>query len=167
MNLAETFGKPVVLFIDIPEIHHLPLPQQRDEYFVQSLENMINLNVPVVSAITGMFNSSMIFDLCASDRVLMLEQAICVIPLSNGVSDNATSGLLHLDAHEMLRLNLVDRTVECSSECDIKSVSNEWKKAILDEIQQLLQINAETRIEQRFIKLQTRFSSIKSIKSGI
>ena len=167
MNLAESFGKPVVVLIDIPEIQSLSFYQQRDEYFVQALESMINLKVPVVSAIIGTYNSYLTFDLCASDRVLMTEKAICVFSFSCDVTDNDPVDVLRLDIQDLLKLNLVDRMVECSLDSDNKSVGNAWKKALLDEISQLSQIDSEVRIGQRFIKLQTRFSNIKSMKSGI
>ena len=122
MNLAETFGKPVVVLIDIPEIQPLSFYQQRDEYFVQALESMINLKVPVVSAITGTYNSYLTFDMCASDRILMPEQAICVISFSGDVTDNAPVGVLRLDIQDLLKLNLVDRMLEYSSDSDNKSV---------------------------------------------
>jgi acetyl-CoA carboxylase alpha subunit len=150
MNLAETFGKPVIVLIDIPEIQPLAFYQQRDEYFVQALESMVNLKVLVVSAIIGTYNSYLTFDMCASDSVLMTEQAICTIPFSSAVTDNDPAHVLHLDIQDLLKLNLVDRIVEYPSDSDNKSVGN-----------------AETRIEQRLIKLQTRFSNIKSMKSGI
>jgi acetyl-CoA carboxylase alpha subunit len=141
--------------------------QQRDEYFVQALESMVNLKVLVVSAIIGTYNSYLTFDMCASDSVLMTEQAICTIPFSSAVTDNDPAHVLHLDIQDLLKLNLVDRIVEYSSDSDNKSVGNAWKKALLDEISQLSQSDSETRIEQRLIKLQTRFSNIKSMKSGI
>jgi len=166
MNLAEDFGKPVVVFIDIPEIQSAPLSQQQDEYLVHALESMINLKVPVISAVTGIYNSSLIFDMCASDRVLMLEQAICIIPFPCVVSDNDPVDVLSLDIHDLHKLNLVDGVVECSSDSDSKSLGNAWRKALLNDTSTLSQISSETRIEQRFNKVQTRLSIIKSMKLG-
>jgi len=166
MNLAETFKKPVVVFIDIPKIKHLPSQQKTDEYLVQALESMLNLSVPIVSAIIGTYNDSLVFDLCASDRVLMLEQATCEIPLPEKTSDTKSAGTLHLKAQDLLGLHIVDRTIKCSSNRNPKSLGNAWKKAILDEIHQLSQNSTEVLIEQRLNSLQRRFSGLKSMKSG-
>jgi acetyl-CoA carboxylase carboxyl transferase subunit alpha len=166
MNLAETFKKPVVVFIDIPKIKHLPSQQKADEYLVQALESMLNLSVPVVSAIIGTYNDSLVFDLCASDRVLMLEQATCEIPLPKKTSDTEPAGILHLKAQDLLGLHIVDRTIKCSSNRNPKSLGNAWKKAILDEIHQLSQISSETLAEQRLNSLQTRLSNFKSVKNN-
>jgi acetyl-CoA carboxylase carboxyl transferase subunit alpha len=167
MNLAESFEKPVVVLIDIPEVQSLSFCQEKDEYLVQALESMINLKVPVVSAIMGTYNSYLTFDLCASDRILMAEQAICVIPILDDVTNDSPVDVLSFSSQDLLKLNLVDGMVEYSSDSDNRSVGNVWKKALYEEISQLSQIDPEVRIEQRFIKLQTRFTNIKSMKSDI
>jgi acetyl-CoA carboxylase carboxyl transferase subunit alpha len=166
MNLAETFKKPVVVFIDIPKIKHLPSQQKADEYMVQALESMLNLSVPVVSAIIGTYNDSLVFDLCASDRVLMLEQATCEILLPEKTCDIESTGILHLKAQDLLELHIVDRTIKCSLNLNPKPLGNAWKKAILDEIHQLSQISLETLIEQRLNSLQTRLFGLKSLKNN-
>ena len=157
LRLAEVFSKPVVLFIDTPESSLLSASeQQADEAMARNLEEMSCLATPIIGIITGESNGLRAIDMCAVDRVLMLESASCCVLSSDGV--------LVLKAQDLLALNIVDRTVKEPSEDAPKSVANMMRKAILEELGQLAQVHPEALVQRRLDRLQRQFLNFRSFE---
>lgn len=153
MRLAEAFGKPVILFIDVPiSISLSESEQQIDEAIAHSIEDMSCLMTPVIGIIAGESTGISAVDACAADRVLMLENASCCIPSFDG----SHSAQLCLKAQDLQDLNFVNRIVKEPSEDDPKSTAN-MREAILEELHQLTQIHPEVLVNQRLHKLQFQF----------
>lgn len=167
MRLAEIFGKPVVVFIDIPVSPLLPAleQQQIDEAIALSLEEMACLKTPVIGVVMGESSASMAIDMCAADRVLMLAGTDCSISLfDEAVANNTDATPLCLNAQELLDLKVVHRIVEGSLEGDLESASNALEKAILEELRQLSQVCPETLVQQRLDRLQRQFANFGAVR---
>jgi len=151
LRLAETFGKPVIVFINIPVSALLPAPEQQqiDEAAARSLEEMSCLKTPVIGVVIGKSIAGAAMDLCAVDRALMLEDAGC----EDAANDTDTKSL-YINAQDLLALKVVHRTVKGSPVGELESTANALKEAISEELRQLSQIHLETLVRQRLERLQ-------------
>ena len=140
-RLAKAFGKPVVLFVHVPESSSLTESElQVDGAMARNLEELSCLATPIVGVITRESSDLRAIGMCAADRVLMLESA----------------------APETLNLNAVDRTVAESPGDDPKSTANALREAILEELGQLTRIHPEVLIQQRLDRLQHQFLNFRT-----
>ena len=83
MKLAEKFGRPVLVIIDIPAAYPGVGAEERGqaEAIARNMREMSRLRVPIISIITGEGGSGGALGLAVADRVLILESAIySVIP---------------------------------------------------------------------------------------
>jgi acetyl-CoA carboxylase carboxyl transferase subunit alpha len=83
MKIAEKFGRPVVIIIDVPAAYPGVGAEERGqaEAIARNLREMSRLRVPTISVITGEGGSGGALALAVADRVLILENAIySVIP---------------------------------------------------------------------------------------
>jgi len=167
IHLAESFNKPVIIFIDLPVFPPLStLEQQRvNEAMASNLKEMSCLMTPIIGVIVGEFSGIAAIDLCAVDRVLMLEDAICSVPLFNeGSSNDSDTASLCLDAQDLLDMNVVHRTVKEPSKDDLESAANTMDKVILEELHQLTRIHPDVLVQQRLHRLQYQFLNFGTSK---
>ena len=77
MDHAETFGMPVVTFVDTPGAHPGPDAEERGQSIAiaDTIMRSARLRVPVVAVVTGEGGSGGALALCTSDRLLVLENA--------------------------------------------------------------------------------------------
>ncbi len=164
MSLAETFNKPVLTFIDIPETNNsFSFEKQRMlNPTVNALEYMLNLKVPIISAIMSMDNSLLTLDLCASDRIISHNGAsFKFYTIEHNSSENKDSiKKINISSDELVKMNIVDKLVEYLPD-DVKSSRKLWREVILNELNDLIKISNKALVEQRFNKLQKRFISLK------
>ena len=78
MKIAEKFGRPVFLFIDIVGAYPGLSAEERGqgEAIARNIREMSRLRVPTIATITGEGGSGGALALAVTDRVLMLENAI-------------------------------------------------------------------------------------------
>ena len=158
IRLAQAFNKPVILLIDVSEPVSLSASEQQiNEAMARNLEEMSCLMTPIVGIITGESTGIGAMDICAADRVLMLESASCCISSFDGVAADGVDSDLCLKAQELQGLNVVDRVVEESSSADPQPVANMLRRAISEELDQLTQVHPETLVQQRLHRLQYQF----------
>jgi len=167
IRLAEAFSKPVIVFTDIPATVSSPVPgqQQASEAAARSLEEMSCLMTPIIGVITGELSGITAIDMCAADRVLMLEGAGCYVSLLDETpvssSDNVSS---YLKGQDLLDLNVVHRMVRGPSKGDSESAANTLRKAILEELRPLTQLHPEDLVRQRLHRLQHQFLNFGTSK---
>lgn len=168
MSLAETFNKPILIFIDIPENSVSVENQKMLESTVHALECMLNLKVPIISAILGMNNSLLTLDLCAGDKTILHDEASFALCIADyNLSENKELiGKFNLVSDDLVKMNIVDRVIKYLPD-DTKSYGKLWRAVILDELNNLVQISVEALIEQRFIRLQKKFTNFKSINDQL
>ncbi|MFC1714650.1 carboxyl transferase domain-containing protein [Candidatus Poribacteria bacterium] len=165
MRLAEAFNKPVILLIDVPEPVSLSASEQQiNEAIARNLEEMSCLMTPIIAVITGESTGGATIDMCAVDRVLMLESAsFCISSFDSAATDMADSELC-LKAKELQDLNLVNRVVKEPSAADLKSAAKILKEAILEELHQLTQVHPEVLVQERLQRLQYQFLNFETAK---
>lgn len=83
MKIAEKFGRPVIILIDVPAAYPGVGAEERGqaEAIARNLREMSRLRVPTIAVITGEGGSGGALGLAVADRVLIFENAIySVIP---------------------------------------------------------------------------------------
>lgn len=123
MKLAEKFGRPVFSFIDTPGAYPGIDAEERGqaEAIAFNLREMVKLRVPVIVTVIGEGGSGGALAIGVGDQVLMLENAVYSVISPEGCAailwkdaqqaDRAADSL-RLTAEDLLRLNLIDTTVE-------------------------------------------------------
>ncbi len=158
MRLAEAFNKPIILLIDIPKSVSLSASeQQMNEAIARNIEEMSCLMTPVIGIITGESAGAAGIDMCAVDRVLMLESASFCIPSFDNAAEDVADSDLRLKAQELHDLDVVNRVVKESSAADLQSAADKLREAISEELHQLNQIHPEVLVQERLQRLQCQF----------
>jgi acetyl-CoA carboxylase carboxyl transferase subunit alpha len=123
MKLAEKFGRPIFCFIDTPGAYPGIDAEERGqaEAIAFNLREIVKLRVPVIVTVIGEGGSGGALAIGVGDQVLMLENAIYSVISPEGCAailwkdaqqaDRAADSL-RLTAEDLLKLNLIDTTVE-------------------------------------------------------
>lgn len=158
MNMAENFKKPFIIFIDIPEYHILqsPFQQQRDSAMSQSLSKLSYLEVPTISVIIGKSNGMYVFDLCATDRVLMLDNSKCFLSPIYLADSSKYNKLSYLNAQDMMEIGIVNKIIKSFPD-DQQLTSDAIRHSLLEELYELNRLDLNELVKQRVEKLQYRF----------
>ena len=176
MKLAEKFNKPIVTFIDTPGAFPGLEAEERGqgEAIARNLKEMFMLKVPVICIIIGEGASGGALGIAIGDRVLMLENTWYSVISPESCSSilwrswdykEQAAEVLKLTAKDMLEQKLIDGIIReplGGAHTDVKWMTNEVKKVILDQTDTLLQISADERIQQRIDK----FCAMGVVKEG-
>src|SRR5215831_8257896 len=122
MRQAEKFGMPVVTLVDIPGADPSLPAEERGQSFAiaENLLAMVQLRVPLVSAIIGEGGSGGALALGVGDRVLMLENAIysvaspeaaASILWKDGGRGAEAAEAMKITAPDLLRFGIIDAIV--------------------------------------------------------
>ncbi|MFT3679479.1 MAG: acetyl-CoA carboxylase carboxyltransferase subunit alpha [Ferruginibacter sp.] len=166
MKLAEKFNKPIITLIDTPGAYPGLEAEERGqgEAIARNIYEMIRLKVPVICVIIGEGASGGALGIGVGDRVFMMEntwytvispESCSSILWRNWDNKEKAAEQLRLTAEDMLKFELVDGVVPeplGGSHWDYTEAAALLKKFLLPVIQELKQIPAETRCEQRIEK---------------
>ncbi|MBK8291594.1 MAG: acetyl-CoA carboxylase carboxyltransferase subunit alpha [Flammeovirgaceae bacterium] len=166
MKIAEKFNKPIITFIDTPGAFPGLEAEERGqgEAIARNLKEMFMLKVPVICIIVGEGASGGALGIGIGDRVLMLENSwYSVISPENCSAilwrswdfKEQAAELLKLSSKDMHSLKLIDGIVKeplGGAHTDVKAMSTELKKVILDNFNVLNKLTPEERINQRIEK---------------
>ena len=166
MRLAEKFDKPIVTFIDTPGAFPGLEAEQRGqgEAIARNLKEMFMLKVPVICIIIGEGASGGALGIGIGDKVLMLENSWYSVISPENCSTilwrsweykEQAAELLKLTASDMLSLKLIDGVIKeplGGAHTDVKWMAKEVKKTIVETTNDLLKMDADTRIQQRIDK---------------
>ena len=122
MEHAESFGLPVVTFVDTPGAHPGPDAEERGQSIAiaETIMRSARLRVPVVSVITGEGGSGGALALSTSDRLLVMENAFLSVISPEGCaailwrsasSAPVAAGALQLGASQLLRSGIATSVV--------------------------------------------------------
>lgn len=166
MKIAEKFNKPIITLIDTPGAFPGLEAEERGqgEAIARNLKEMFMLKVPVICIIVGEGASGGALGIGIGDRVLMLENSwYSVISPENCSAilwrswdfKEQAAELLKLSSKDMHSLKLIDGIVKeplGGAHTDVKAMSTELKKVILDNFNELNKLTPEERINQRIEK---------------
>lgn len=125
MKMADSFGLPIIAFVDTPGAYPGIDAEERGQAqaIAECLEILCNVNVPVVSVITGEGGSGGALALAVADKVLMLEHSIysvispegCAAILwkeANKDTVPAAADVLKLTAQDLEKFGVIDGIIK-------------------------------------------------------
>jgi acetyl-CoA carboxylase carboxyl transferase subunit alpha len=166
MKIAEKFNKPIVTFIDTPGAFPGLEAEERGqgEAIARNLKEMFMLKVPVICIIIGEGASGGALGIAIGDRVFMLENTWYSVISPESCSSilwrswdykEQAAEVLKLTAKDMKDLKLIDGIIKeplGGAHIDVKWMSGEVKKAILETYNSLKSIPVNELISKRIDK---------------
>jgi len=166
MRLAEKFNKPVITLIDTPGAYPGMEAEERGqgEAIARNIYEMIRLQVPVICVIIGEGASGGALGIGVGDRVFMLENSWYTVISPENCSSilwrswemkEKAAEQLRLTSENMHKFGLVDGIIPepiGGAHWDYSEASDLLKNHLLPVIQELKQIPAEVRVQQRIDK---------------
>jgi acetyl-CoA carboxylase carboxyl transferase subunit alpha len=122
MRLADRFGLPVVTLVDTPGAFPGVQAEERGqaEAIARSIEECLELSVPMVAAIVGEGGSGGAMALAAANRVLMLEHSVYSVISPEGCASilwrtgekaAEAAEAMRVTAADLLQLEVIDRII--------------------------------------------------------
>ncbi len=166
MKLAEKFGFPILTFIDTPGAYPGMGAEERGqaEAIGYNLYEMSQIRVPIVVSITGEGGSGGALALSVGDRLLMQENAIYAVISPEGCAsilwrDAAKAPLaaeaMKVTAQDLYSLGVIDEIVKeplGGAHRDHKRAASILKRVIRRHLEELVQKDPETLLEERYNK---------------
>lgn len=166
MKMAEKFNKPIITFIDTPGAFPGLEAEERGqgEAIARNLKEMFMLKVPVICIVIGEGASGGALGIAIGDKVLMLENTWYSVISPESCSSilwrswdykEQAAEVLKLTGKDMLSLKLIDGIVKeplGGAHTNLKWMSQEVKKVIMDNFKELNKLTPEERISKRIDK---------------
>lgn len=167
MKQAEKFNRPIICLIDTQGAYCGIGAEERGqgEAIARNLFELSDINTPIVSVIIGEGGSGGALALGVADKVLMLENAIYSVISPEGCASilmkdsskaDEAAKVLKLTAENLLELKVIDDIIKepiGGAHNDIDFTVKNTKKAILDILLGLLELDKESLIEERYSKI--------------
>lgn len=132
------------------------------EAIAKSMFEMARLEVPIIAIVIGEGSSGGALALGVGNKVLMLENAIYSILSPEGYSSilwkdssryKEAAEKMKLTAKDLYELNIIDKILkEPTGEGAFEKIANSMKKEIKSSISEMLKMNKEQLVEQRYNK---------------
>jgi acetyl-CoA carboxylase carboxyl transferase subunit alpha len=166
MQLAEKFGIPVVCLIDTPGAFPGIEAEERGqgEAIARNLREMAVLRVPIICIVIGEGASGGALGIGVGDRIHMLENTWYSVISPESCSSilwhtwdkkEQAAEALRLTAEDNFRLGLIDSIIEeplGGAHYDPTTAIQNVRDAILDDLEDLVSLDADARISQRIEK---------------
>src|SRR5882672_11960149 len=166
MRLADKFQLPIIALIDTAGAYPGIGAEERHiaEAIAVNLREMMLFNVPIIAVVIGEGGSGGALGIGVADRVMILENAYYSVISPEGCAailwkDRAASAkaaeALKITAKDLLELGLVDEIVAeplGGAHNDPKATAETLKKALLQNLEVLLQLSVADRMKQRYAK---------------
>ena len=167
MKQAEKIGKPIITFIDTKGAYPGTGAEQRGqgEAIAKNLMEMINIKVPIIAVVIGEGSSGGALAIGVADKIVMLENSIYSILSPEGYASilwkdstraKEAAEKMKLTAEELLKDKIIDDIIEEPeggvSSKNIKEVSVNLKKYILEKYMELSKYSDEKLIDMRYQK---------------
>jgi acetyl-CoA carboxylase carboxyl transferase subunit alpha len=166
MKVAEKFNKPVITMLDTPGAYPGMEAEERGqaEAIARNLFEMSRLRVPIIVAIIGEGASGGALGIGVGNRILMLqncwysvispESCSSILWRSWDYKEQAAEAL-KLTADDLLEQKIIDRIIDeplGGAHKDHQVAANNLKTALLEELDNLVNIKPEKLIEDRLEK---------------
>ncbi len=166
MKLAEKFNKPIITLIDTPGAYPGLEAEERGqgEAIARNIYEMTRLKVPVICIIIGEGASGGALGIGVGDKVFMMENTWYTVISPESCSSilwrtwekkQVAAEQLRLTADNMLSFGLIDGIIpepDGGAHWDYNQAAQMLKDYILPVLQELKQIPAEDRVNQRIEK---------------
>jgi acetyl-CoA carboxylase carboxyl transferase subunit alpha len=169
MRMAETFGLPVLTFIDTPGAYPGIGAEERgqSEAIARNLLVMARLRTPIICTVIGEGGSGGALAIGVGDRTLMLQYSTYSVISPEGcasilwksaekASDAAEA--LGITSDRLQELNLIDRVIDeplGGAHRDVDAMAGSIKTALLAELAHVQQAPVEDLIDSRYRRLMT------------
>jgi acetyl-CoA carboxylase carboxyl transferase subunit alpha len=169
MRQAERFERPVITLIDTPGAYPGIGAEERGqaEAIATNLYEMSGLRVPIVACVTGEGGSGGALGIAVADRVYMLSNAVYSVISPEGCAsilwkDTARTAdaaeALRLTARELKELKVIDGIIpepEPGAHEFPAETARRLKKTLLPALRELLALDPETLVQQRYLKFRS------------
>ncbi|MBN2908993.1 acetyl-CoA carboxylase carboxyltransferase subunit alpha [Polycladomyces sp. WAk] len=166
MQQADKFGRPIITFVDTQGAHPGVEAEERgqSEAIARNLREMAGFTVPIICVVTGEGGSGGALAISVGNRLLMLEHAYYSVISPEGAAailwrDAAhaqqAAEALKITAQDLKELGIIDRIIpepKGGAHKDPDAQAAEIKKAIEEELTDLLQMDGEELREERYNK---------------
>lgn len=166
MKLAEKFNKPVITMIDTPGAYPGLEAEERGqaEAIARNLFEMSRLKVPIIVVIIGEGASGGALGIGVGDRILMLENCWYSVISPESCSSilwrswdykEQAAEALRLTASDLFEQKIIDRIIPepmGGAHKDHRAAADILKKALKEELEQLVKVKPEKLIEGRLDK---------------
>ena len=166
MQLAQKFGRPIVVFIDTPAAYPGVESEERGvaEAIAFNLREMIMLDVPIVVIVCGEGGSGGALGIAIGDRVMMQEYSVysvippegCAAILWRDANRKVEAAeALKITAPDMLALGLIDAIIPepaGGAHNDYDRATALVDQALSSALAELAPLSPEVRLEERYQK---------------
>ena len=166
MGMANRFGLPSIALIDTAGAYPGVAAEERHiaKAIAINLREMMLFKVPMISVVIGEGGSGGALGIGVSDRVLILENAYYSVISPEGCAailwkDRAAAPqaaeALKITANDLLELKLVDEVVPepfGGAHNDVGAMADTLREVLVRNLEELQQIDPETRLKQRYAK---------------
>jgi acetyl-CoA carboxylase carboxyl transferase subunit alpha len=166
MNMAESFGKPLVTMIDTPGAFPGVGAEERGqaEAIARNLKAMAVLRTPIVSIVIGEGGSGGALAIGVADRILMLEYSIysvispegcAAILWKDGGKGRVAAESLKLAAEDLYRLGVIEEMIKeplGGAHRDPQQMASSLKEALERHLKELEGMETETLLKKRYEK---------------
>jgi acetyl-CoA carboxylase carboxyl transferase subunit alpha len=178
MKIAEKFGRPVLTFVDTPGAYPGLGAEERGqaEAIARNLREMVRLEIPIITTITGEGGSGGALAIAVADRVLMMENSIYSVISPEGCASimwrDATkkelaAQALRITPKDLVELGCVDDIVpepQGGAHLDHEAAANLLDAALQKQLQELKHTPAKDLLASRYKKFRymAQFFTIES-----
>jgi acetyl-CoA carboxylase carboxyl transferase subunit alpha len=169
MEMAETFGLPVVIFIDTPGAYPGIGAEERGQAqaIALNLREMACIQTPIISTVIGEGGSGGALGIGVADKVLVLEnsyysvispEGCAAILWKNGSRAPDAAEVLKLTATDLLKMEIIDEVVLeplGGAHRQPQQMAETLKEALLRNIKALKALNKDKLTELRYAKFRS------------
>lgn len=166
MQQANKFNRPIITFIDTKGAYPGNTAEERgqSEAIARNLREMAGFGVPILCVVIGEGGSGGALALGVGNRVLMLENAIYSAISPNGAASilwkdasraDQAAEAMKITAKDLLEFGIIEEIIEepqGGAHRDLEFQAERIKEGLWNHLQQLLKMNAEQLIEDRYNK---------------
>ncbi|HEX4479357.1 MAG TPA: acetyl-CoA carboxylase carboxyltransferase subunit alpha [Rudaea sp.] len=175
MEMAERFKLPILTFIDTPGAYPGVGAEERgqSEAIARNLREMSQLKVPIICTVIGEGGSGGALAIGVGDRTIMLQYSTYSVITPEGCASilwkstekaRDAADALGITADRLLGLGLIDKIVReplGGAHRDPHSIAVRLKAVMLNQLDELLPLDAATLVDERYKRLR-RYGSVHS-----